>query len=82
MTDASGRDQQSNVDIGIYRGDEWKMKDTHPTILKHYFGLKRSNGEVTELKIIHRTEEFRAVAMVSMGEWTEEIDADLSELAT
>ena len=50
-------------------------------ISKHYFGLRKSNGESCELRVVHRTEDSLAVASVSMGDWSEEFEADLGNLA-
>ena len=49
---------------------------------KHYFGLKKSNGQTFDLRVTHRTEENLAIASVCIGDWTHELEADLGDLAT
>ena len=49
---------------------------------KHYFGLKKSNGENFDLRVTHRTEESLAIASVRIDDWTHEFEADLGDLAT
>ena len=57
-------------------------KLSYLSVRKNYFGFTNSTGTNFELRVIHRTEISYAVATISLGEWEDNYEADLGDLAT